>query len=156
MEDKNIEKNKSRLKIYYSLLITIICIIGVSFAWFRLYLSQRENNTLASRTCFNTTLTEETSKIALTDEFPIVDEKGLKVILKFYVYVDGWCNDENLWFGNIQPTNIDEWFTSYRAAVLKYSKISFYGTHAKITDTKIPVIPIINETEFNIRFLVLS
>ena len=40
--------------------------------------------------------------------------------------------------------------------VLKYSKISFYGTHAIITDTKIPVIPIINETEFNIRFLVLS
>ncbi len=78
MKDKNIEKNKSRLKIYYSLLITIICIIGVSFAWFRLYLSQSENNTLASRTCFNTTLTEETSKIALTDEFPIVDEKGLK------------------------------------------------------------------------------
>ena len=78
MEDKNIEKNKSRLKIYYSLLITIICIIGVSFAWFRLYLSQSENNTLASRTCFSTTLTEETSKIALTDEFPIVDEKGLK------------------------------------------------------------------------------
>ena len=78
MKDKNIEKNKSRLKIYYSLLITIICIIGVSFAWFRLYLSQSENNTLASRTCFSTTLTEETSKIALTDEFPIVDEKGLK------------------------------------------------------------------------------
>ncbi len=78
MEDKNIEKNKLRLKIYYSLLITVICIIGVSFAWFKLYLSQTENNTLASRTCFNTTLTEETSKIALTDEFPIVDEKGLK------------------------------------------------------------------------------
>ena len=78
MEDKNIEKNKSRLKIYYSLLITIICIIGVSFAWFKLYLSQKEDNTLASRTCFNTTLTEETSKIALTDEFPIVDAKGLK------------------------------------------------------------------------------
>ena len=78
MEDKNIEKNKSRLKIYYSLLITIICIIGVSFAWFKLYLSQNDNNTVASRTCFNTTLTEETSKIALTDEFPIVDEKGLK------------------------------------------------------------------------------
>ena len=78
MEDNSVVKNKLRLKIYYSLLITIICIIGVSFAWFRLYLSQTENNTLASRTCFNTTLTEETSKIALTDEFPIVDEKGLK------------------------------------------------------------------------------
>ena len=44
----------------------------------RLYLSQTENNTLASRTCFNTTLTEDTSKISLTDAFPITDEDGLK------------------------------------------------------------------------------
>ena len=72
------DNKKKRLKIYYSLLITIICIIGVSFAWFRLYLSQKEDNTLASRTCFSTTLTEETSKIELTDAFPITDEKGLK------------------------------------------------------------------------------
>ena len=78
MEDNSVVKNKSRLKIYYSLLITIICIIGVSFAWFKLYLSQKEDNTMASRTCFSTTLTEETSKIALTDEFPVVDEKGLR------------------------------------------------------------------------------
>ena len=72
------EKRKRRLTLYYSLLVTIVCIIGVSFAWFRLYLSQKEDNTLASRTCFSTTLTEETSKIELTDAFPITDEKGLK------------------------------------------------------------------------------
>ncbi|UKI28135.1 MAG: hypothetical protein L6V78_03905 [Clostridium sp.] len=59
-------------------LVTVLCIIGVSFAWFRLYLSQSEDNTLASRTCFNTTLTEDTSKISLTDAFPISDEDGLK------------------------------------------------------------------------------
>ena len=72
------EKRKRRLTLYYSLLVTIICIIGVSFAWFRLYLSQQEDNTLASRTCFSTTLTEENSKIELTDAFPITDAKGLK------------------------------------------------------------------------------
>ncbi len=72
------EKRKRRLTLYYSLLVTIVCIIGVSFAWFRLYLSQQEDNTLASRTCFNTTLTEENSKIELTDAFPITDAKGLK------------------------------------------------------------------------------
>ena len=76
--DTNIDKKKKKLKIYYSLLITVICIIGVSFAWFRLYLSQNEDNTLASRTCFNTTLTEDTSKIEITDAFPISDEDGLK------------------------------------------------------------------------------
>ena len=74
----NIDNKKKRLKLYYGLLITVMCIIGVSFAWFRLYLSQTENNTLASRTCFNTTLTEDTSKISLTDAFPISDEDGLK------------------------------------------------------------------------------
>ena len=76
--DTNIDKKKKKLKIYYSLLITVICIIGVSFAWFRLYLSQNEDNTLASRTCFNTTLTEDTSKIEITDAFPISDEDGMK------------------------------------------------------------------------------
>ena len=78
--DKEIEikKKKRKLSIYYGLLVTVICIIGVSFAWFRLYLSQTENNTIASRTCFNTTLTEDTSKISLTDAFPITDEDGLK------------------------------------------------------------------------------
>ena len=60
----NIDNKKKRLKLYYGLLITVLCIIGVSFAWFRLYLSQTENNTIASRTCFNTTLTEDTSKIS--------------------------------------------------------------------------------------------
>lgn len=76
--DSSIDKKKKKLKIYYSLLITVICIIGVSFAWFRLYLSQNEDNTLASRTCFNTTLTEDTSKIEITDAFPISDEDGMK------------------------------------------------------------------------------
>ena len=70
--------NKKRLRIYYGLLVTVLCIIGVSFAWFRLYLSQSENNTLSSRTCFNTTLTEDNSKIELTDVFPVIDSEGLK------------------------------------------------------------------------------
>ena len=77
-QEVNIDNKKKKLKIYYSLLITVICIIGVSFAWFRLYLSQSEDNTLASRTCFSTTLTEDTSKIELTDAFPISNEAGLK------------------------------------------------------------------------------
>ena len=77
-KEVDIKQKKKKLSLYYGLLVTVICIIGVSFAWFRLYLSQSEDNTLASRTCFNTTLTEDTSKISLTDAFPISDEDGLK------------------------------------------------------------------------------
>ena len=112
MEDKNIEKNKSRLKIYYSLLITIICIIGVSFAWFRLYLSQKEDNTLASRTCFNTTLTEDTSKISLTDAFPITDEDGLKQT-PFTFTIKNNCNSYVKVYITIDSTYRESTNTSY-------------------------------------------
>ena len=112
MKDKNIEKNKSRLKIYYSLLITIICIIGVSFAWFRLYLSQTENNTLASRTCFSTTLTEDTSKISLTDAFPITDEDGLKQT-PFTFTIKNNCNSYVKVYITIDSTYRESTDTSY-------------------------------------------
>ena len=87
----NIDNNKKKLKLYYGLLVTVLCIIGVSFAWFRLYLSQTENNTIASRTCLNTTLTEDTSKISLTDAFPITDEDGLKQT-QFTFIIKNNCN----------------------------------------------------------------
>ena len=70
--------NDKKIKIYVTLLITVVCIIGVSYAYFRLVLSQKDNNSLASRTCFSTTLTEQTSKIALTDVYPVTDEEGIK------------------------------------------------------------------------------
>ena len=77
-QDAETDKRKKKLKIYYALLITVVCLLGVTYAWFRLYLSQSENNTIATRTCFSTSLTEDTSKIVLTDAFPISDEDGLK------------------------------------------------------------------------------
>ena len=74
----DIVKDKKKVKIYYSLLITVICIIGVSYAFFQLFLKQSDNNTLVSRTCFDTSLTENTEKIVLENAYPIVDSEGLK------------------------------------------------------------------------------
>ena len=70
-------KDERKRIAYSALLLSVLCIIGVSYAWFRLYLSQSENNRIASRTCFNTTLTEKTSKIDLTEAVPESDENGL-------------------------------------------------------------------------------
>ena len=78
MNYDSISNKKKRLKIYYGLLVTVLCIAGVSFAWFRLNLSQSNSNVIGTRTCLDTTLTEVTSKIFLTDVFPISDEEGLK------------------------------------------------------------------------------
>ncbi len=112
--DKEIEikKKKKKLALYYGLLVTIICIIGVSFAWFRLYLSQNENNTLASRTCFNTTLTEDTSKISLTDAFPITDEDGLKQT-PFTFTIKNNCNSYVKVYITIDSTYRESTNTSY-------------------------------------------
>ena len=108
----NIDNKKRRLKLYYGLLITVLCIIGVSFAWFRLYLSQTENNTIASRTCFNTTLTEDTSKISLTDAFPITDEDGLKQT-PFTFTIKNNCNSYVKIYITIDSTYRESTNTSY-------------------------------------------
>ena len=112
--DKEIEikKKKRKLSIYYGLLVTVICIIGVSFAWFRLYLSQSEDNTIASRTCFNTTLTEDTSKISLTDAFPITDEDGLKQT-PFTFTIKNNCNSYVKVYITIDSTYRESTDTSY-------------------------------------------
>ena len=111
-KDVDIIKKKRKLSIYYGLLVTVICIIGVSFAWFRLYLSQTENNTLASRTCFNTTLTEDTSKISLTDAFPITDEDGLKQT-PFTFKIKNNCNSYVKVYITIVSTYRESTSTSY-------------------------------------------
>ena len=125
----NIDNKKKRLKLYYGLLITVLCIIGVSFAWFRLYLSQTENNTIASRTCFNTTLTEDTSKISLTDAFPITDEDGLKQTL-FTFTIKNNCNSYVKVYITIDSTYRESTDTSYLKDNYMKVNISSKGTTA--------------------------
>ncbi len=75
---EELEKNINKRKIYISLLVTVICIISVSYAFFVLYLRQTDNNAVTALSCFTSTLTEENSAINLTNEFPIKDEDGIK------------------------------------------------------------------------------
>ncbi len=73
-----VKSKENKIKIYTGLLITVICIIGISYAWFRLYLRQSENNKIASRNCFSTSLTEDSAKIDLIDAVAMYDEEGLE------------------------------------------------------------------------------
>lgn len=76
MEQLEITKNKR--KVYIALLVTVLCLIAVSYAFFTLYLRQNENNTVTALNCFSSTLTDINSAISLTEEFPISDENGVK------------------------------------------------------------------------------
>ena len=75
---EELEKNINKRKIYISLLVSVICIISVSYAFFVLYLRQTDNNAVTALSCFTSTLTEENGAISLTNEFPIKDEDGIK------------------------------------------------------------------------------
>ena len=128
-QEVNIDNNKKKLKLYYGLLVIVLCIIGVSFAWFGLYLSQSEDNTLASRTCFNTTLTEDTSKISLTDAFPIIDEDGLKQT-PFTFTIKNNCNSYVKVYITIDSTYRESTSSSYLKDNYMKVNISPKGTTA--------------------------
>ncbi len=73
-----IEKDKKKRTILYGLLVTVLVLIGVTYAYYRITKTQTNSNVIGTRTCLDTTLTEETSEIVLSDAFPISDEDGLK------------------------------------------------------------------------------
>ena len=73
-----IEKEKKKRTILYGLLVTVLVLIGVTYAYYRITKTQTNSNVIGIRTCLDTTLTEETSEIVLSDAFPISDEDGLK------------------------------------------------------------------------------
>ncbi len=73
-----IENEKKKRTILYGLLVTVLVLIGVTYAYYRITKTQTNSNVIGTRTCLNTTLTEKTSEIVLSDAFPISDEDGLK------------------------------------------------------------------------------
>ena len=75
MDEKTVNVNKR--KIYVTLLIVVICLIGVSYAFFTLYLRQSEENTITSLSCFSTTFTEETNAITLEKTYAVTETEGM-------------------------------------------------------------------------------
>ena len=70
-------KDNKKLKIYISLFVVVLIIIGVSYAYFMLRKEQTNDNVIGTRTCLDTTLNEQTSRILLEDAIPISDNDGL-------------------------------------------------------------------------------
>ena len=101
---EELEKNINKRKIYISLLVTVICIISVSYAFFVLYLRQTDNNAVTALSCFTSTLTEENSAISLTNEFPITDEDGMKKT-PFTFKITNNCNNYVKAYITIDPLN---------------------------------------------------
>ena len=101
--NQEVNLNNKR-KIYISLLVSVICIISVSYAFFVLYLRQTDNNSVTALSCFTSTLTEENSAINLSNEFPIKDEDGMKKT-PFTFKITNNCNNYVKAYITIDPLN---------------------------------------------------
>ena len=122
---EELEKNINKRKIYISLLVTVICIISVSYAFFVLYLRQTDNNAVTALSCFTSTLTEENSAINLSNEFPIKDEDGIKKT-PFTFKITNNCNNYVKAYITIDP--LKEGTANYILSKYMKANVSTKGT----------------------------
>ena len=122
---EELEKNINKRKIYISLLVSVICIISVSYAFFVLYLRQTDNNSVTALSCFTSTLTEENSAINLSNEFPIKDEDGIKKT-PFTFKITNNCNNYVKAYITIDP--LKEGTANYILSKYMKANVSTKGT----------------------------
>ena len=77
MENK-ILRDKNKIKVFSSLLIIVLLIIGVSFAIFQNFARQSGTNNLGATNCFSVTFEGVNNAINLANDYPIPDSEGLE------------------------------------------------------------------------------
>ena len=75
---ESISKDKNKLKIFSSLLIIVLLIMGVSFAVFQNFARQSGTNNLGATNCFSVTFAGVNNAINLANDYPIPDSEGLE------------------------------------------------------------------------------
>ena len=123
MDEKTVNINKR--KIYITLLIVVICLIGVSYAFFTLYLRQSQENTITSLTCLSTFFEEESPGITLTNAYAVSDEEGM-TNEPFTFYLENKCNETTYVYITIDSLN-EGASTNLDSSHVKYN-LSTYDT----------------------------
>ena len=77
MEDK-ISRDKNKIKVFSSLLIIVLLVMGVSFAIFQNFARQSGTNNLGATNCFSVTFEGVNNAINLVNDYPIPDSEGLE------------------------------------------------------------------------------
>ena len=77
MEDK-ILNDKNKLKIFASLLIVVLLVMGVSFAIFQNFTRQSSTNNLGATNCFSISFEGVSDALNLENDYPIPDKEGLQ------------------------------------------------------------------------------
>ncbi len=77
MKDK-ILSDKNKIKVFSSLLIIVLLVMGVSFAIFQNFARQSGTNNLGATNCFSVTFEGVNNAINLANDYPIPDSEGLE------------------------------------------------------------------------------
>ena len=77
MENK-ILRDKNKIKVFSSLLIIVLLVMGVSFAIFQNFARQSGTNNLGATNCFSVTFEGVNNAINLANDYPIPDSEGLE------------------------------------------------------------------------------
>ena len=118
--------SKLKVGILILLLLSVVC-IGISYAWWKITLSQTGENKLVS-TCLRIELVDESSEIKMENAFPIVDEEGMKTT-PYTFTIRNTCDtfiDYEVSLGMLDTTTLK---SEYVAAVLDYNEIKTLNTY---------------------------
>lgn len=100
---KRLFKNK---KVFILLLLTLLAVLGTSFALWQLTFTQTGTNVITTG-CLKLTLTEDTDAINLTDATPTTDEEGKK-LTPFTFTLENTCTTETTYVINLETLSSGE------------------------------------------------
>ena len=76
--ENKILRDKNKIKVFSSLLIIVLLVMGVSFAIFQNFARQSGTNNLGATNCFSVTFEGVNNAINLANDYPIPDSEGLE------------------------------------------------------------------------------
>src|SRR5574344_28320 len=126
------KKNKITL-IIVSLLLVLTITIGISYAYWKLSFVQTTANSLATD-CFSITFTEDTSNIALTNAYPLLDADGEK-LTPYTFTIKNNCTSYASYQVNLEVLNTSTLADSYLKMQLDSNTPVLLTSNSTVTKT---------------------
>ena len=124
---------KKQLQILGVVLVVIVCVIGVSYAYWRLTLTQTGTNTIAS-SCLEVSITKEENPINLQKAYPITDEEGLS-LTPYTFTITNTCSDYATYEVNLEILNTTTLSEEYVKVALNEDMQGLVSNHQTVEKT---------------------
>ncbi len=134
--------NKRKYLIIIGLMITILSVIGLSYAYWMFTTNQTDRNKITSK-CFEVTMSNDSNGITLNDAHPVMDEEG-KEQVGYKFTITNTCDTLAYYQVNLEELALDN---QTKRLDSKYIKVSLNDSNGKILSEYSEVDPTIKEEE---------